>query len=75
VALAALAAAGLGVAAAPARGGDEGGAAPPRGRDGGTPDAGGQDRDDGDEELVRHLEELEKLDLLMNLDLFDEKSD
>lgn len=44
---------------------------PSGGTAGGKPDGGS----DPDEDLVRHLEEIEKLELLQNLDLFDTAPD
>ena len=76
---AALAAVALSLAAA-ARGDEarDGGAV----RDGGSatassaprahrPDGGAAAKEDADEDLVRHLDEVEKLELLENLELFD----
>ena len=81
--LAPITAAGLLLAASqssqpsPARAGDERATArpssspTPRPAGGATPD-GGEDRGK-DDDIVRHLEELENLDLLMHLEAFDEK--
>ena len=69
----------------------DGGPAPPRdggttadvreggrtdGGEGGDPADGGPDGGaDADSEVVRHLDEIENLELLQNLDLFDTKAE